>query len=224
MARLPIGERRPLREALAEFPSGPSRSIRQGFKVLSELSPEETQQILNIAVVNFQKGGGRIEPDAIVKEFQLSESEAQNVLFTVAVVAATLSPRTDTAKDFVEEAQKAKLLDEEHTKRAIDLAEAIVSQRDNVSEAMKYQSLASEVLPSLMSFDLTIDLRIGFEDKQIKRAVPITVVHLDTDAYEQETWFQLTKPQVESIIDKLKTALENMEKADLWSKNLQEKD
>jgi len=74
--------------------------------------------------------------------------------------------------------------------------------------------LAAQTLPSLDTFDISVDLRLRFKDEQIQDAVSVAVVHLDTDATNRELWFQMTRGDVELVIEKLNSTLKQMDTAE----------
>ena len=74
--------------------------------------------------------------------------------------------------------------------------------------------LANVVLPSLVQFETTVDLRIQFDNEKPKDFVSIAVVHIETDAENTEIWCQLSRFQIETILDKLKNTLKEMEIAE----------
>ena len=224
MARFQISKKVSLRDTLAEIPRGPAASIQGGLRVLSELNRDQARQISNLVIEEIRKGGSRVEPKTIRKEFGLSEEDANDLAFAMAVMAGVLSARDETAKEFVDAAVDSKFLEAAHSAHLLDVAENLVSKRHDVKEAIEQQSLASEVLPSLLSFDVTTEVRLGFENNNIKRVVPIVVAHLDTDAFQQEVWFQLTKRQVEMVIDDLKEVLDRIKLAEAWSKKTSQDD
>ena len=77
--------------------------------------------------------------------------------------------------------------------------------------------IGSEILPSLSSLDVTVDLRLRLRAGKPDIAVPIAIFHVDTDSYNQEVWFQATKADVERMQKQLKEILERMESAEQWA-------
>ena len=71
--------------------------------------------------------------------------------------------------------------------------------------------LANAVLPSLARFDVTVDLRIRFENGQAREFVPVALAHIDTDADNTEFWFQLTRADITILLEKLNTCAREME-------------
>jgi hypothetical protein len=57
-------------------------------------------------------------------------------------------------------------------------------------------------------------LKFGFNDRQIENAVPVALVHLDTDVSNRELWFQMTRGDVEAVIERLTRVLQQMDVAE----------
>lgn len=224
MARFPISKQGSIQDALADIPSGPAKYVQRGLGTLSKFTNDQARQISNLIIEGFHKGGGHVEPKTIREEFELSEEDANDLALAMAVMVGVLSARGETAQEFVDAAVDRKFLEAAHSAQVLNVANIFISSRSDINEAIERQTLASEVLPSLQSFDLTIELRLGFENNNIKRIMPIAVVHLDTDTFQQEIWFQLTKFEMKKMIDKLKEGLDQMKLAEAWSKKTPQAD
>ena len=77
---------------------------------------------------------------------------------------------------------------------------------------MSRRSLVNAVLPSFDGFESVLDVRIG-EGEQKGVAVPVAIAFLDTDARDEQLWFQLTKEDVQELIE-LNALLKRFEAAD----------
>jgi hypothetical protein len=62
-----------------------------------------------------------------------------------------------------------------------------------------------------------VDIRIGFDNDEIALAVPVVLVHIDTDSKDQEIWFQMSKGQLKTAIEDLTKILLRVEAAEKWS-------
>ena len=97
---------------------------------------------------------------------------------------------------------------------AREIADIIISQRPTLAKAMSRHQLASEVLPSLVEFDATVDVRIRFGNDKAEEFVSVAVVHIDTDGANQELWLQLSKMDIYTILDKLNKTARDMDLAE----------
>jgi hypothetical protein len=98
----------------------------------------------------------------------------------------------------------------------LPFCELVVSQRAGVRQLLTRSQLSAVVLPVLTSFDITVDIRLGFEEGQVATALPVAVVHMDTDSAGQEVWFQINQRQLERTIKDLNNALKEIQEAERW--------
>jgi hypothetical protein len=124
-----------------------------------------------------------------------------------------LSETTATPDDFVEAATGVIFLEGDRAV-ARSIASEVCDARSEITKTVARTQLAGEVLPSLYTFDVAIDLRVRVENKAIVASVPVAVLHIDTDAEDHEIWVQLTKGDIDNIIRTLTRALEDMQVAE----------
>lgn len=105
-----------------------------------------------------------------------------------------------------------------------EVLSAIAANREQIRAAQVRSNLGIEVLPTLASFDATVDVRVRVADGVVKASVPVVVAHLDTDGANQEVWFQMTQEQLERLIAKLGKTAEQMKTAEAWSTDLDDSD
>ena len=67
------------------------------------------------------------------------------------------------------------------------------------------------VLPSLAEFEVTVDLRIRVENGEVQDFVPVALAHIDTDAYNNEFWFQLSRADIDILLQKLTNCAREMD-------------
>jgi len=90
------------------------------------------------------------------------------------------------------------------------IADFVISKRAALDKAMARRRLANAVLPSLAVFEVTVDLRIRFEEGKVQEFVPVALAHIDTDADNTELWLQLSRADIMVIIDKLNKCMNEM--------------
>ena len=131
-------------------------------------------------------------------------------------MASTLSNREDSADVVVDEFVKAGALETGDRTAVLRFASAVASRRGTFKQVMDRSRLASEVLPSLLEFESTVDIRLGFEKGRVAVFMPVALLHIDTDAQGQEVWLQLTRLQLEKIAEDLQETLKQMVEAENW--------
>jgi hypothetical protein len=75
---------------------------------------------------------------------------------------------------------------------------------------MERRSLAMQTLPSLTSFDVSVDLRFKFDKDEIADRVAVALVHIGTDVTE-EMWLQLSRGDIDMILQSLTETLRRMD-------------
>jgi hypothetical protein len=82
-----------------------------------------------------------------------------------------------------------------------------------VKKAVNTQMLVNAVLPSFDEFQAVLDIRVGDEERG-GFALPVAIAFLDTDSRDHRLWFQLTKKDVEGLIDQLNSLLKRFAEAE----------
>lgn len=213
--RIPISSGS-IRDAFSDIPSQGRLYFRGGFSILSKVAKERWDSLLLAAVESFNEGYG---PDTtkLSSLVGLSEEDTRTALGTLGMVSAVMSSRKEAATEFVDVAISTGILDEGLRVQILDLVNAVSTKRDELRKVLERSSLAKEVLPSINEFDVAVDVRLSFsQNGPIEFGVPVAVVHLDTDAYKHEIWFQMTKRQVQRMVDDLQEALRRMDETQKW--------
>jgi len=101
--------------------------------------------------------------------------------------------------------------------------ENIVADRVRIRGALRRAALPSQVLPFLTDVEVVVDLRMAYEDNAVIDAVPVAIFHIDTDANDQEIWFQVSRGHLERLKADIEGALRKMEAAEKWAGRDREK-
>jgi hypothetical protein len=206
---------RRLENAFTDPPNfqGMVKYLNHGFRVFSELSQERRIDLVRKSIDAFVVGLSE-EPRDLSTRYNIPESEARPLVFATSMMLATLTEAPDPVEQFIAAGIEKGAFTAETAAIIQPHAELICSERTNIQEAVKKETLASSVLPSLMTFSVAVDLRLKFEKDKIIAAVPVLVAHLDTDAEHQAVWVQLTQADTERIIDQLQTGLASLKAAE----------
>ena len=70
----------------------------------------------------------------------------------------------------------------------------------------------------MSNVEIVIDLRMAFEQQAVFEAVPVAIVHIDTDADNEEMWFQASRAQLERLRIDIDEAIKRMEVAEAWGR------
>jgi hypothetical protein len=200
-----------LKSRISEYPEEALAYFDSGFTAASTLRPDAHALIIKEFIVNFGRGTRRLDGASLRSVVPLSVKEAEQVASTYTIVIGLLSESTATPDDFVE-AARGRLFRPENEATARMIAEFICASRMELDLAVERAQIAGQILPSFATLDFAVDVRLRIANGRVKTAVPIFVVHIDTDT-EDHLWFQMTQGDVQELIKKLTKALEDVEAA-----------
>lgn len=212
---LNIPTRGSLADAFSSLPTGAKTFLKEGFGILAKVPAGKLQPIVAAVIDSIYSGYGAGLEDLRVQT-GIPPQDLRPMLAAASFMAAVLTSRNESPDGFVRLAIANSLIDEQAKDAIVNFAQSILSERSAVQQAFKHSELTGAVLPSLASFETLVELRLAFEGEQIGSTVPVIVVHLDTDARNQEVWFQLSKKQLERLIKDLEIALKRVEQAERW--------
>jgi len=205
---------RPLIDAMRELGTRVKADLRAGFAVLGRLPIGQHVRLLSLVTESIGGVPG-IKPEE-AKAVGIAPDEAPGLFSAATYTVVTLTWRDTGAAEFFQAGVSAGLIREDDAKVLLPFGELVVSQRAGLKEILTRARLSSVVLPVLVQFDVTVDVRLGFEDGRVAAALPVAVVHLDTDAEGQEIFFQVNVRQLKRLVEDLTTALREIEAAERW--------
>ena len=210
---MPETAREELSRRLAAYPKEALPYLKHGFVAASELSEDIRHLVLAEMIENFKRGTRRLDSSALCAVTKLPQRESEQIASIYSLAIGLLSDTEATPNDFVEAAKGIVFFPEQEVV-AKSIATSICASRDEIKRTVARTQLAGEVLPSLYTFDVAIDLRIRVIDGKIATSAPVAIVHIDTDADDHDVWLQLGRGDIESIIRTLKKALEDLQVAE----------
>ena len=213
---LPIHPDAPISEILSELPKAFRAFLKEGFRTLGKVSADRYLSLTRAATESYGSPYGAFGADFAAK-LGLERQESQNLLGAASFLIAILSEAQETANQFMEAAASQGILDDEHKGAVLKLAEIIISEKSAIRDARERLSVASALLPSLTTFRTEVDVRLRFDKGIINLAVPVGLIHIDTDFDNEEVCFQLTRNQLEGIIEDLKETLRRVQEAERWA-------
>jgi hypothetical protein len=206
----------PGKEIFADMPPSIRAYISGGFRVLSKLPKQKWEEVKRVTVESIEEGRNVGEMD-LMSRLDISKTEVRSLLAATSLFATLLLNRDERTEQLLEAGVEAKLLQADDKAAVFTFFESIERDREALKEAMEHSQISTEVLPSLLEFESTVDIRLGFEKGRLSFTAPIALVHLDTDARGQEIWLQLTKRHVEQIVKELQETLRKMDEAEKWA-------
>jgi hypothetical protein len=199
-----------LSHAIDEFPPRGLALARQGFAIAGALSETQKAKAVDFVLDQFRKGGGQFDSSGdLPAEVDLPRTDRVRLTAALSITIGLLTDTEVSAAEFVDVA-RGKLFDPVNEESTHAIATAIVDQRHGLSESLSRRRLAVSILPHLTEFEVTVDVRIQFDDDKPTESVSVAIVHIDTDSTNQEIWLQLTRLDIENIQRRLTRALDQM--------------
>ncbi|WP_426608515.1 hypothetical protein [Bradyrhizobium sp. McL0616] len=202
-----------LLSSVGSVPPSVLRRVREGFGYFITLAPDVRSQLFAEVGEMLRSGVAGIPLPPLAELSGLKSAQVGAIVTALAATISTFVQVEEDAGDFLEATRGKFFVPEDEEAVSWTLRETIGSTAD-WNSAFDLRKLANETLPSLAAFDVSIDLRLGFREDVLEHAVPVALVHLDTDGTGQEIWFQAARADVEMMLHELQTALRRIELAE----------
>jgi hypothetical protein len=201
-----------LARRLAEYPDRALPFLQNGFAAAAQIDSAARHGVLEQIIANLRRGKRSVSGLDFRSTTGLSAKDSEQVASAISIVVGLLSDSSVSPEEFVEVGSGV-LFEPQLSEIVRDLAVTVCARRSELSQSFEQAQLAGAVLPSLFTFDTAVDLRMRFVDGDLKTSVPVCVVHIDTDASDHQLWVQLSRGDVESVIEKLNAVLADMDAA-----------
>ena len=208
-----------LERQLGDMPQAVRRFVRQGFESFSALPREFREKAIAFVLEN-QPSEFSVEVAEFSDLIAIEEDVARPLAFALSWAVTIFSETEISPEEFVEEAKRQDLLSKEASTAGQELAGKLASDRAGIKDTLARSRTSRAVLPSLDEISIISDLRVAFKKDEPLHAVPIALVHIDTDIAHHEFWFQMTKSQLKKVIAKLQKTMEQLEQLDNMAKRI----
>lgn len=207
-----------LSDLISDIPEALLKRTRSGFSVANSVSEEMLRSGVLSFTSTLDRGGSTFDPEPFEKIFGTSKRDSGTLVSAISVVVGLLTQTRVSADDFVR-AAVGKLFEEKDAPAAARIARIVNEDRDRLDKTIERRYLAAQTLPSLNSFDVSVDLRLQFDGSEVREGVPVAVVYIATDG-NPELWLQLTQADVALIVEKLGSISQQMNSAaELFSRS-----
>lgn len=196
-------------EAIASIPDHVKPMIASGFRVVSSMPLEKSEKLLGFAIQDYIDRTDTLSTDGREDEFDLPRAEYWRAASALVPLVGILLESEGGAEEFVAAAKATSLVDDSSHQRILSLARAVVADRGRSAQTKRQVRLGAAVLPSFDKVEYVTDIRVRVKDGKLE-SVPVTIIYLETDAHDQRLWFQLTKRQLQVLLDMLKQAEADM--------------
>jgi hypothetical protein len=208
-----------LSREIADYPDRAKAAARHGFEIVSGVTEADRTKAVESMLFSFERGAGTIDTELLSNQIpSLTRRDAGRVITALSISIAFLTQNAVTAAEFVQ-AASGNLFDADCEPTVSAIADVVISRRATLDKAMARQRLATVVLPSLAEFEVTVDLRIRVENGQVQEFVPVALAHIDTDANNNEFWFQMSRADIDMLLDKLTNCAKEMDLGEELLKN-----
>ena len=196
--------------------------VAAGIRSLCRLEDEDRERsvITSISLIDrYRPTSAR--PDQVAELMSSTDVDDANIFFAVMTLVPHALP-SENHQETIEDLLAKDLLEDCDRGAATALLSVIAGHYAEGRANMRKMSLEAEVLPYLMEIEATVDIRLAFSSKgnNVELAVPVAMLHIDTDSYNQEIWFQVGIAQIETMIERLQVAAERMKTADKLARKL----
>jgi hypothetical protein len=202
---------------LSGVPPAFKTQFATGIKLISRLTDQQIEQLLEV-VQDALASATPIDEKDVSGKLAMSPPDSSALILAANVLAVALAPSEDSVDQMLQQLKENGLVAENEA-GPIHFLQAVGRIKGLVTQALQRSSLTSESLPVMIEFEATVDVRPAFDKatNKITFAVPVLIMHIDTDKYGAEVWLQLSKRQVEKMAESLKTALQQLDEAERWS-------
>lgn len=212
--RFPTGGR----PNLSGMPEAVRLFFRTGFRVLREEVASDDYEVLVDATLASMSGLDDPEESELAERLSVSPEQVRPLLAASGLLVGSVSvSKSDELDDFLQALVDAKLIEEEQTEPVAKFATELAQQRERLRTNLEQTSLASDLLPSLEDVDVVLDLRVSVKNETVAMHVPIAIIRLETDDYDQKLVFQTTESQLGRLIKHLKASQEKMATMANWA-------
>jgi len=210
---IPLSGEIPIKELLSDMPAAPKAILRKGFSVIAKL-PESGHSVLLKRVLANAGRHSPVEEEQLAKDLGISVDEATGAVAALGMFSALASTtHGETVEQVLQGVIDSGLISVSEKPGFLRILPKVQQIKPELSKTVATRRLMDAVLPSFDDFEAVVDIRIGDHEKG-GFAVPMAVALLDTDSRDQRLWFQLTKQDVETLIEKLNLVLKRFKEAE----------
>jgi hypothetical protein len=203
-----------LSQDIAEIPERAKLAARQGFEVVHGLSDVDRQRAVDEMLTSLEKGSPAFDTEPLSNIIPtLTRRDAGRLATALSISLALLTQNSVSAGEFVQ-AARGTIFEPASEAAAHAIADLVISQREKLAKAMARNRLANVVLPSVSDFSVTVDIRLQFTNDKVDAFVPVAIVAMDTDGENNRLWCQLSRADVDMILEKLRNAANQMDLAE----------
>jgi len=204
-------------DLLSRVPRQFREQAEKGFGILAGVSPRHYAEILRAAVIALESRQPPLEE--LGRALELPQNDI-SLLFAAAMLTVPVVGQSggDSSSDFIAAAVRGRIMPEGLAEKIRPFIDTVVSERAQITRAVRRGSLPRQVMPSLTDVEIVVDLRMLFEKDVVAEGLAVAMMHIDTDENGQEVWFQASRDQLTQLKSDIEDAIKKMELAEAWSR------
>lgn len=191
--------------------------MTKGFLALAKLPPEKRRTFVSGVAKNSDSLRDTDVPE-LAKSFEMDEDTAGGILTATTMLIALATSREGSAETLAGELIDTGLVSETSRTAALEVLEQLHRDRDQLKRSMRLGALSSQTLPSFKGLETSVDLRFEFKEGQVELVAPTVIAFLRTDHSETNSFFQLSKADVNQLIEELKGLATEISAVEKWAK------
>jgi len=189
--------------------------LHDGLARISTFDDAKRQRLLAWARV--QRPAGQIgDVGSLVEEAGVPNEHAIAVHLAVSMVVAAMRDLPLSPEQFVQAGLESGAFTNDARAGMAHFAQLVVNVRPELQRQSANARLQNAVLPTLMQFDLALDVRVEVADGKVTRGVPVIAAFVDTDAESQLTWFQMDEARLRELSARFSSLVEQIETLEGW--------
>lgn len=213
---IPLSSDIPVKDVLSDMPAAPKAFVKKGFSVIAKLPETAHAALLKSVIKTIKRNAPLGSDEQLARDLGISVEETTSAVASLGMFSSLItSAEKETADEIFQAVVDSGLISASEKPSLQRIVPKITQAKPEISKAIATQRLLDAVLPSFNDLDVVLDIRIG--DKEhggLGMAIPMAVAYLDTDTRDQRLWFQLSKEDVESMIEKLNDLLKRFREAE----------
>jgi len=201
-------------DVLSRLPPAFRAQAEKGFEVLADVDKQHYGDLLRAVVVTVE--GNKPPLEDLENSLKLAKGDV-NSLFAAAMLTVPPLAQGISQEQFLASIVKAGIVPQSLVPKIQPFVATVIAESAQIARKMRRASLPNQVLPYLSNIEVVVDLRIAFEKEAVSEVVPVAIVHIDTDAYGEEIWFQASIELMRQLRSDVDEAIKRMEAAEAWS-------
>ena len=198
-----------LLDKLNSFPEDFRDEVRRGAQVWGRLDTPGRAAVLE-ASRQFNQFPSSIEIGSLAQSLGQDEQATRDVLY-LGFFLSGLVQRSESAETILSASTQVGILPDVSSTDLVTFFDGIRAQIPELSR----QHIAEHTLASFDYMDVSVDVRLGVVDGTVKLAVPVVIARLETDL-EDTISFQMSKAQLQGLLNTLRQAIKEIEIAEEW--------